>query len=66
MLAAGMLTMPVLAPGGEASFGLTMASIMEFAASHAKRGHSGILSLDHGTWQKNSTATAALVGSCCG
>jgi pimeloyl-ACP methyl ester carboxylesterase len=35
-LAAGKLTMPVLAIGGEKSFGTTMATVAEFAASHVQ------------------------------
>jgi pimeloyl-ACP methyl ester carboxylesterase len=37
-LAKGKLPMPVLAIGGEKSFGATMAKIMQFAATNAREG----------------------------
>ena len=48
-LAKGKLAMPVLAIGGEKSFGTTMATVMRFAASnvHGRR-HSRFRPLDHG------------------
>jgi pimeloyl-ACP methyl ester carboxylesterase len=58
-VAAGKLTIPVLALGGEKSFGLTMASIMEFAAGNVK----GDVVPDSGHWimEENPKATVALV-----
>jgi pimeloyl-ACP methyl ester carboxylesterase len=52
-LAKGKLSMPVLAIGGEKSFGTTMAKIMQFAASIPHAGH----------WvtEENPTATIAMV-----
>jgi hypothetical protein len=48
-MAKGKLSMPVLAIGGEKSFGATMATIMKFAASNVREGrHSGLRPLDHG------------------
>jgi pimeloyl-ACP methyl ester carboxylesterase len=46
-LAKGKLAMPVLAIGGEKSFGKTMA-IMRFAASNVRRGDPRLRSLDYG------------------
>ena len=58
-LAAGKLEMPVLALGGEKSFGLTMAAVMRFAASNVREG----VVPDSGHWimEENPTATIALV-----
>ena len=58
-LAAGKLEMPVLAVGGEKSFGLTMAAIMRFAATNVTEG----VIPDSGHWimEENPTATIALV-----
>jgi pimeloyl-ACP methyl ester carboxylesterase len=58
-LAAGKLAMPVLALGGEKSFGLTMASVMQFAASDVR----GAVVPDSGHWimEENPQATIALV-----
>jgi pimeloyl-ACP methyl ester carboxylesterase len=57
-LAKGKLTMPVLALGGEMSFGPTMAKIMRFAASDV---HEGVVP-DSGHWvmEENPKATIAL------
>lgn len=58
-VAAGRLTMPVLALGGEKSFGLTMADVMRFAASNVQ----GAIVPDSGHWimEENPTATVKLV-----
>ena len=58
-LAAGKLEMPVLALGGEKSFGLTMAAIMRFAATNVEED----VVPDSGHWimEENPTATIALV-----
>lgn len=58
-VAAGKLTMPVLALGGEKSFGLTMADVMRFAASNVQ----GAIVPDSGHWimEENPTATVKLV-----
>lgn len=58
-VAAGKLTMPVLALGGEKSFGLTMAEVMKFAASNVQ----GAVVPDSGHWimEENPTATVKLV-----
>ncbi|CAN7591456.1 alpha/beta hydrolase [Phenylobacterium sp. LjRoot225] len=58
-LTKGKLTMPVLALGGEKSFGLTMGKIMEFAAVDV---HAGVVP-DSGHWvmEENPQATTALV-----
>jgi pimeloyl-ACP methyl ester carboxylesterase len=58
-VAQGLLTMPVLAIGGEKSFGPTMAVVMRAAASHVTEGivpHSG-----HWVMEENPTATIKLV-----
>src|SRR6516164_1985231 len=58
-LAAGKLDVPVLALGGELSFGATMATIMRVAASDVEEGivpHSG-----HWIMEENPKATIALV-----
>jgi pimeloyl-ACP methyl ester carboxylesterase len=58
-LAKGKLAMPVLAVGGEKSFGKTMAEIMRFAASNVSEG----VIPDSGHWimEENPTATIAMV-----
>ena len=58
-LAKGKLAMPVLAIGGEKSFGTTMAKIMRFAASNVREG----VIPDSGHWimEENPTATIAMV-----
>ncbi|MDI4659063.1 alpha/beta fold hydrolase [Xanthobacter autotrophicus] len=58
-LAAGKLTVPVLALGGEMSFGLTMAEVMKFAATDVK----GAVVPGSGHWimEENPAATVALV-----
>ena len=58
-LAAGKLTVPVLALGGEMSFGLTMAEVMKFAASDVQ----GAVVPGSGHWimEENPAATVALV-----
>jgi len=58
-LARGKLTMPVLAIGGEKSFGATMAKIMRFAASDVREA----IVPDAGHWimEENPAATIALV-----
>lgn len=51
--------MPVLALGGEKSFGLTMAEVMKFAASDVQ----GAIVPDSGHWimEENPAATIKLV-----
>jgi pimeloyl-ACP methyl ester carboxylesterase len=58
-LAKGKLTMPVLAVGGEKSFGTQMPAIMRFAASDV---HEAVVP-DSGHWimEENPTATIAIV-----
>jgi pimeloyl-ACP methyl ester carboxylesterase len=58
-LAAGKLDVPVLALGGEKSFGSTMASVMRFAAGNVEEG----IVPDSGHWimEENPKATVALV-----
>jgi pimeloyl-ACP methyl ester carboxylesterase len=58
-LANGKLTMPVLAIGGEASFGTMMATVMRFAASDVQEG----IVPDSGHWimEENPAATIKLV-----
>lgn len=58
-LAAGPLAMPVLALGGEKSFGTTMASVMQAAASNVQGG----IVPDAGHWimEENPAATTQLV-----
>jgi pimeloyl-ACP methyl ester carboxylesterase len=58
-LAKGKLPMPVLAVGGEKSFGTTMAKIMRFAASNVREG----VVPDSGHWimEENPTATISMV-----
>ena len=58
-LAKGMLTMPVLALGGEKSFGLTMATVMRAAATNVQGAvvpHSG-----HWVMEENPEATIKLI-----
>jgi pimeloyl-ACP methyl ester carboxylesterase len=59
LLAKGKLPMPVLAIGGEKSFGTTMAKIMRFAASNVREG----VIPDSGHWimEENPTATISMV-----
>jgi pimeloyl-ACP methyl ester carboxylesterase len=58
-LAKGKLTMPVLAIGGEKSFGSTMANIMRFAAADVREG----IIPDSGHWimEENPAATISMV-----
>jgi pimeloyl-ACP methyl ester carboxylesterase len=58
-LAKGKLSMPVLAIGGEKSFGTTMAKIMRFAANDV---HEGVIP-DSGHWimEENPSATISMV-----
>ena len=58
-LAKGKLSMPVLAIGGEKSFGTTMAKIMQFAASNVREG----VIPDSGHWimEENPSATISMV-----
>lgn len=58
-LAEGKLTIPVLALGGEKSFGLTMAAVMRFAAADVAEG----IVPDSGHWimEENPAATVAAV-----
>jgi pimeloyl-ACP methyl ester carboxylesterase len=58
-MAKGKLAMPVLAVGGEKSFGKTMAEIMRFAATNVKEG----VIPDSGHWimEENPTATISVV-----
>jgi pimeloyl-ACP methyl ester carboxylesterase len=60
-LAKGKLSMPVLAIGGEKSFGATMAKIMQFAASNVREG----IIPDSGHWimEENPAATISMVRS---
>ena len=57
-LAKGKLVMPVLARGGEKSFGKTMAEVMRFAATDVQEG----VIPDSGHWvmEENPNATIAL------
>lgn len=59
LAANGKLAMPVLAVGGEKSFGATMATVMRFAASDVTEG----IVADSGHWimEENPQATIALV-----
>src|SRR5262245_64250810 len=59
LLAKGKLSMPVLAAGGEKSFGSAMAEVMRFAASDVQEG----VIPDSGHWimEENPTATIAMV-----
>ena len=58
-VAAGKLDIPVLALGGEKSFGTTMAAVMRFAANDVEEG----VVPDAGHWimEENPKATIALV-----
>jgi len=58
-LAAGKLSVPVLALGGEKSFGTTMAAVMRFAASEVEEG----VVPDSGHWimEEHPKATVAMV-----
>ena len=58
-VAAGKLEVPVLALGGEKSFGTTMAAVMRFAASNVEEG----VVADSGHWimEENPKATISLV-----
>jgi pimeloyl-ACP methyl ester carboxylesterase len=58
-LAKGKLAMPVLAVGGEKSFGATMAKVMQFAASNVREG----IIPDSGHWimEENPAATISMV-----
>ena len=58
-LAKGKLGMPVLAVGGEKSFGRTMAQIMRFAATNVRE--AVIPESGHWIMEENPTATIALV-----
>ena len=59
LAASGKLTMPVLALGGEKSFGLTMAEVMKAAATNVQAG----VVPDSGHWimEENPSATIKLV-----
>jgi pimeloyl-ACP methyl ester carboxylesterase len=61
LAAKGKLRMPVLAVGGEKSFGPMMATVMRFAASDVTEG----IVPDSGHWimEENPTATSAMVRS---
>src|ERR1700757_4670840 len=58
-VAKGKLAMPVLALGGEKSFGKTMAEVMRFAAENVQEG----VIADSGHWimEENPSATIAMV-----
>ena len=58
-IATGKLDVPVLALGGEKSFGTTMATVMRFAASNVEEG----VVPDSGHWimEENPKATIELV-----
>jgi pimeloyl-ACP methyl ester carboxylesterase len=58
-LAAGKLSIPVLALGGERSFGATMAAVMRFAASEVEEGI--VPGSGHWIMEENPSATIALV-----
>jgi pimeloyl-ACP methyl ester carboxylesterase len=59
-LAQGKLAMPVLAVGGEKSFGPTMAMVMRFAASDVTEGI--VPGSGHWIMEENPKATTQLVG----
>jgi len=59
LLAKGKLTMPVLAVGGEKSFGPMMATVMRFAASNVQEGI--VPGSGHWIMEENPTATVAMV-----
>lgn len=60
LAAGGKLQMPVLAIGGEKSFGPMMATVMRFAATNVQEG----VVPDSGHWimEENPTATVSMVG----
>lgn len=58
-VAHGKLSMPVLAVGGEKSFGPMMATVMRFAASNVEEGI--VPNSGHWIMEENPTATIALV-----
>jgi len=58
-VAAGKLDVPVLALGGEKSFGKTMAAVMRFAASDVEEGV--VPGSGHWIMEENPMATVALV-----
>jgi pimeloyl-ACP methyl ester carboxylesterase len=58
-VAQGKLTMPVLAVGGEKSFGPKMAEVMRFAASNVEEGI--VPNSGHWVMEENPAATIALV-----
>ncbi len=58
-VAKGKLAMPVLALGGETSFGLTMAAVMRFAATDVSEGI--IPNAGHWVMEENPAATIAAV-----
>jgi pimeloyl-ACP methyl ester carboxylesterase len=58
-LAAGKLDVPVLALGGEKSFGTTMAAVMRFAADNVEEG--GVPGSGHWVMEENSKATVRMV-----
>lgn len=60
-LSEGKLAMPVLALGGETSFGLAMAEVMRFAATDVKGGV--VPGSGHWIMEENPAATIALVRS---
>jgi len=59
LLARGKLSMPVLAIGGDHSFGMTMAAVMGFAASNVK----GVVIANSGHWlmEEQPAATIAAI-----
>jgi pimeloyl-ACP methyl ester carboxylesterase len=59
LLSAGKLEMPVLALGGEKSFGLTMAAVMRFAAANVEEGV--VPNSGHWVMEESPKATIALV-----
>jgi pimeloyl-ACP methyl ester carboxylesterase len=59
MLAKGKLAMPVLAVGGEKSFGLTMAAVMRYAASNVSE--AVVPAAGHWVMEENPDATIALI-----
>ena len=59
LAAHGKLTMPVLALGGEKSFGLTMADVMRFAATDVRAGV--VPGSGHWVMEENPQATTELV-----
>jgi pimeloyl-ACP methyl ester carboxylesterase len=58
-VAKGMLTMPVLAVGGEKSFGPTMATVMRFVASNVTEGI--VPNSGHWVMEENPAATIKLI-----